>query len=281
MQSHPILRRAALAAALTASLAAPLLHGQARVNTAEDDPFYGNYEHGWRDGMNSGGGFGPWVLKASETNDGFKTWAGFFIAQNKPDLNGIARGGKAWGLYANGQRYEEAVACRSLNHPLEPGETFSVFFEFTGFESKWGADSLRPGRTGIALRSKDAPDTLEGYREGARVIVEITAASPNYIVSDAEREWDTGVKVDPMGALITVTPRGLSSYNLEIKTLSKAAVNRFTNRKLGGDSHKKIEGFCFFALNTETHDVYFSGLQVATPLPPADDAVRNMVQVTK
>ncbi len=255
-----------------------LLFGEAKVNTAEDDPFFGNYDHGWRDGMNSGGGFGPWVLKASETNDGFKTWAGFFIAHDKPELDGIARHGKAWGLYANGQRFEEAVAFRTLSRPLESGDTFSVFFEFDGFESKWGADSLRPGRAGIALRIEGAPDTLDGYRDGARVLVETTAASPNYIVSDDEREWDTGVKVDPKGALITVTPRGYYSYNLEIKTLGKGVVHRFTNRKLGGEPRKKIHGFALFALNTETHDVYFSGLQVASPLPPADDAVRNMVK---
>lgn len=255
-----------------------LVWGQAKVNIAEDDASWGNYNDGWGSKQNSGGGFGPWTLISTPTDETKQTWSGFYVApSSNPGLDTIAYGGKAWGMYANGQRFEEAVAFRDLWRPLASRDTFSLFFEFDGFDTKWSADTLRPGRAGFALRVAESPDTMDDYREGARFVFETVDSIGNYIVSDSESEWNTKIKVDPKGAMVSVTPRGFYSYDLQIKTLGDGVIHKFLGRRLGGKADQPIKNLVIFALNTEKNDVYFSGLQVARPLPPADEAVRSLV----
>ncbi len=42
---------------------------------------------------------------------------------NNQDLNGIAKNNKAWGLYANGTGFEQAVAFRAFTQPLAVGDS--------------------------------------------------------------------------------------------------------------------------------------------------------------
>ncbi|WOO39424.1 hypothetical protein [Rubellicoccus peritrichatus] len=259
-----------------------LMFAEAKVNIAEDDASYGNYNNGWGSDQNSGGGFGPWTLVSTATDESKQTWAGFYVApSSNHGLDTIAYNGKAWGMYANGQRFEETIAFRDLSRPLESRDTFSLFFEFDGFSTKWSADTLRPGRAGFALRVADSPDTLDDYRKGARFIFETVDSSGNYIVSDSVNEWNTKVKVDPKGAMVSVTPRGFYSYDLEIKTLGDGVMHKFPARRFAGKARDLVQNIAIFALNTETNDVYFSGLQVARPLPPADEAVKSLVSKSK
>lgn len=80
------------------------------VNVAEDDAGDAAYGNGFASGKNGGSGFGPWQLVA-EGNDANRH-AGFSLATtaSNSDLNGIASDGRAWGFYANGSGFEQAVA---------------------------------------------------------------------------------------------------------------------------------------------------------------------------
>src|SRR5256885_14962992 len=74
---------------------------------AEDDA--SQYSEGWGNDKNAGSGFGKWAL-TTEGNEGDRH-SGFFIASTKDnsDLNGIAKDDKAFGFYANGSGFEQAV----------------------------------------------------------------------------------------------------------------------------------------------------------------------------
>src|SRR5438105_12719514 len=76
---------------------------------AEDDASNLAYNGQWDNSKNGGSGFGNWSL-TTEGNDNDRH-SGFFIAvtKNNPDLNGITEGDKAFGLYANGPGFEQAV----------------------------------------------------------------------------------------------------------------------------------------------------------------------------
>ena len=51
-------------------------------------------------------------------------------------MGSFAREGKAFGIFANGTRFEETVAFRAFDHPLEVGDVFSFKFKFSGFLNK-------------------------------------------------------------------------------------------------------------------------------------------------
>ncbi len=85
-----------------------------QTNVAEDDASQDAYNGGFDSGKNGGSGFGEWKM-TSEGNDENRH-SGFFVAttENNKDLNGIAKNGKAWGLFANGTGFEQAVAYRAF-----------------------------------------------------------------------------------------------------------------------------------------------------------------------
>ena len=89
-----------------------------QTNVAEDDASQETYNGGFDSGKNGGSGFGEWKT-TNEGNDDNRH-SGFFVAttENNKDLNGIAKNGKAWGLFANGTGFEQAVAYRSFREAL-------------------------------------------------------------------------------------------------------------------------------------------------------------------
>src|SRR5581483_6078504 len=97
-------------------------HGE-NVVVAEDDAT--QYGGGWDNSKSGGNGFGNWTL-TTEGNDNDRH-SGFYIAStsDKPDLKGIAKDGKAFGFYANGSGFEQAVAYRNFEKPLQTGDSFS------------------------------------------------------------------------------------------------------------------------------------------------------------
>src|SRR3954451_9763484 len=92
---------------------------------AEDDASNSAYGSQWDNSKNGGSGFTNWSL-TSEGNDNDRH-SGFYVANkgDKPDLNGVAKNDKAFGTYANGNGYEQAVAYRGLQKPLQVGDSFS------------------------------------------------------------------------------------------------------------------------------------------------------------
>jgi hypothetical protein len=106
------------------------------TNIAEDDAAHSGYSGSWGNDKNGGSGFAAWITTSEGT--GADQHAGFFIAEtsSNSDLNGIAKDGKAFGLFANGAGFEQAVAFRAFNKPLETGDSFSFMIETGGFEKK-------------------------------------------------------------------------------------------------------------------------------------------------
>ena len=96
------------AAPLSASPCLRTLVRADQTNVAEDDASQDAYNGGFESGKNGGSGFGEWKM-TNEGNDENRH-SGFFIATtaNNPDLNGIAKNDKAWGIYANGTGFEQA-----------------------------------------------------------------------------------------------------------------------------------------------------------------------------
>src|SRR2546422_9078022 len=101
---------------------------------SEDDA--SQYSSGWDNSKNGGNVFTNWTLN-SEGNDNDRH-SGFFIAEtkDKPDLNGIAKDDKAFGVYANGSGFEQAVGYRGFEKPLQIGDSFSLMVENGPFEKK-------------------------------------------------------------------------------------------------------------------------------------------------
>jgi len=80
---------------------------------AEDDASDSAYSSAqWDNSKNGGHGFGSWTLTA-EGNDN-ERHSGLYIADVKTnaDLNGIAKNDKAFGAFANGSGFEQAVGYR-------------------------------------------------------------------------------------------------------------------------------------------------------------------------
>src|SRR5437868_2282623 len=105
------------------------------TNVAEDDA--SQYGSGWDNTKNGGSGFSNWTL-TTEGNDSDRH-SGFFIAdtKNNQDLNGIDKDDKAFGLYANGSGFEQAVAYRAFEKPLQAGDSFSFMMETGTFDKKF------------------------------------------------------------------------------------------------------------------------------------------------
>ena len=95
--------------------------------------------------------------------------SGFFIAdtKNNPDLNGIAKADKAFGLFANGPGFEQAVGYRSFEKPLQKGDSFSFMMENGPFDKKFDKDDPTPGSIGLVLRSGNANSSVADYNKDA------------------------------------------------------------------------------------------------------------------
>src|SRR5438105_11375091 len=145
-------------AVLALFLATSILADQ--TNTAEDDASQSAYGGSWDSGKNGGSGFGAWTLTSE--GSGENRYSGFFIADTKTnaDLNGIQKNDKAFGLYANGAGFEQAVAYRAFEKPLQIGDSFSFMMENGQFEKKFDNDDPTPGSIGIVLRTGNADDSV-------------------------------------------------------------------------------------------------------------------------
>ncbi|MDX2080045.1 MAG: hypothetical protein SFU53_04615 [Terrimicrobiaceae bacterium] len=240
--------------------------GQAadRVNIAEDEASHSAYNNGWNQDQNSGSGFGAWVLR-SKAGTGEYTHSGFFIAGANDDnrIANIASGGKAFGLFANGVELEAAVAFRTLNTPLQVGDSFSVLLKCEDFLPKFENDDPQPGAIGFALRNGANAESWDEYQAGARMQFGFYQGDANYQIQDGEPDTDTGVPMTPAGIAVTVTLVTPDTYDLEITPLDTRETKRLTGRRLGGDAGTTIDSFALFNVDGESRDAFFNGLQVS------------------
>lgn len=230
---------------------------------AHDDASQSAYGSEWKSGSNGGTGFGEWTQQTQTSGEG--SHAGFYIAttENNSDLNAIASGSKAFGLYANGSAFEAATAYRSLAKPLEPGATFSIQLEHGQFEKKFETDSADAGSIGLTLRNGNASGSTDDYNKGARFEFGFYGGQANYQVYDGETQHDTGVAFTENGVSIKLTLLTADTYDLEITTLPDKKTTKLSNRKLAGSG--SIESLCLFDRNGEKADAYFNSLDISKP----------------
>lgn len=244
-------------ASLTAGFAAPL------DVTGQDDANQEEYKSGWNSGKNGGNGFGKWNLQ-TQTSGGDQSHAGFFVADTsaKPDLNGIATSGKAFGFYANGVDFESAAAFRPFDRPLQVGQSFSFQMEHGQFVKKFDTDSSQPGSCGVTLLSKTDLTRAEDYNLGARFEFGYSQADSAYVVSDGDGTKKLDVPFTDAGLSVTFTLVTADTYTLEVTVLSSRQTYHVEKRTLGGTAGDTLGGFCLFDRNGETNDVFFNGFQI-------------------
>ncbi|HEX8078545.1 MAG TPA: hypothetical protein VF511_12080 [Chthoniobacterales bacterium] len=228
----------------------------APINIAEDDA--SGYGGSW--GKSGGSGFGDWTF-TNEGNDENRH-SGFFIAttDNNKDLNGIVKEGKAFGLFANGSGFEQAVAYRAFEKPLGVGDSFSFMMETGNFEKKFEKDE-GGGAIGLVLRSGNANSSVEDYNKGALFEIGHYQGKSNYQIYDGSDKTDSGVAFSDEGISVTVTVTGSDTYDLEIQTMKDKNVTKLPGRKFS--SSGSIESFAIFDRNGEKNDAFFNQFQVS------------------
>jgi hypothetical protein len=230
-----------------------------QINLAEDDASRGPIDSG----KNSGSGFGEWKL-LTEGNDDHRH-SGSFIAtsDNNKDLNGIAQNGKAWGLFANGAGFEQAVAFRAFSEPLAVGDSFSFMMENGRIEKKFEIDDPAPGSIGLTLRSSNAADSPNDYNKDAIFEFDCEEGKDNYQIHDGTGadQADSGVPLTDSGVIVTVTISGADTYDLEIQTAADKKLTKLPRRKLGRAG--AITSLTIFNRDGEKTNAFFNGLQVA------------------
>ncbi len=230
---------------------------------AQDDASQSAYDGQWDNTKNGGTGFSNWTL-TTEGNDN-ERHAGFFIAdtKNNPDLNGIMKNDKAFGLFANGSGFEQAVGYRAFEKPLQVGDSFSFMMDNGMFEKKFDKDDPTPGSVGIVLRTSNASSSVADYNKDAVFEFGYYNGKDNYQIYDGSGadKADSGVPFTDSGISVTVTITGPDTYDLEIQTLKDKNVTKLPGRKLSG-SGGSIQSFAIFDRNGEKYDAFFNQFQI-------------------
>ena len=228
------------------------------INVAEDDatPYGGS----WNNGSNSGSGFGQWTLKSE--GSGESRHAGFYIAttDNNKDLNGIVKDGKAFGLFANGVGFEQAVAYRAFARPLAVGDSFSFMIENGRFEKKFDKDESGGGSVGLVLRTGNASSSATDYNSGAMFEFGYYQGSSNFRVHDGSLSSDSGIPFTDSGLTVTITVTGADTYDLEVQTMNDKNLKKLPGRKFRTSG--SVESMAIFNRNSEKHDLYVNQFQV-------------------
>ena len=252
-----------LALCISASLAATVSLRAESTVIAEDDASQSAYGSGWDNSKNGGSGFSNWTLTA-EGNES-ERHSGFFIADTKtsPDLNGIAKNDKAFGFYANGSGFEQAVAYRAFEKPLQTGDSFSFMMENGIFEKKFEKDDPTPGSVGVILRSSNANSSVADYNKDALFEFGYYMGKSNYQIYDGSGadKTDSGVPFTDAGVSVTVTITGPDTYDLEIQRMKDKNLTKLPGRKLSGSG--AIASMAVFDRNSEKYDAFFNQFQVA------------------
>ena len=198
----------------------------------------------------------------SESSGGNR-YSGFFIADTKTnqDLNGISKNSKAFGMYANGAGFEQAVAYRAFEKPLQIGDSFSFLMENGRFEKKFDKDDPTPGSVGVVLRTSNDNASVAEYNKDATFEFGFYQGKSNYQIYDGSENSDSGVSFVDSGIAVTVTLKSADTYDLEIQTLSDKKITKLPSRKL--KSSAPIQSMALFNRNGEKYDVFFNQLQVA------------------
>jgi hypothetical protein len=216
------------------------------------------YETGWNEGTTGGTGFGNWKLK-SNGNPDQKSFAGFYLAkeQEKPGIAPLATDGKAWGIFADGQGFQETCAFRPFSSPLTSGQTFSIELMTPNPKSNSGST----GSIGLTLRSGNTSEKPTDYNQGARFEFTALEGKPNYQIFDGSDASDSGVPIPIGGVRLEMTLTSNDLYDLKIIPLGGGSPLDLKGRKLGGSAGAPIDSLAIFNRDSEAN-AFFNKLTV-------------------
>ena len=240
--------------------------GASQVHIADDDANQGLYNDGWKDGSGGDNGFFPWKMVAK--SDGEGSFAGHFMGK-KGEQGGVdvLTTDRIFALFANGRGFEESVAFRGISVPLEPGDNFSFDILHGPFAPKGDTDDGKPGEVGVVYRSGNANASVGDAESGARLKFMARKGSPNYLVTDSEKDFDTGIPITQDALALTVTMVDADTYDLEVINLRDQSRKLFEGRKFGGEAGKPISSLAFFNRNAEANDFFFNNFQLCRNAP--------------
>jgi hypothetical protein len=229
---------------------------------AEDDASesaYGSTQ--WDNSKNGGHGFSNWTLTVESKGD--KSFAGFYIGDSSinPAFEPIAKNKRAFGAFANGVGFEQAVAYRGFEKPLKAGDSFSFMMENGTFEKKGDEDDPTPGSIGLTLRTGNSNSSVADYNKDVVFEFGYYQGKSNYQIYDGTENSDSGVALADGGVSATVTITGSDTYDLEIQTVKDKKLTKLPGRKLKNSS--PIQSFAIFDRNGEKNDAFFNQFQVA------------------
>lgn len=217
-----------------------------------------SYDDGWKEDKSSGTGFGNWTLR-SNGNPDKKSYAGFYVAkeEEKPGIAPLATNRKAWGIFADGNGFQEACAFRPLASPLASGQTFSIEFIFPTPKSNSGSE----GSIGLALRTGNASEKPKDYNQGSRFEFTALEGKPNYQIFDGSDASDSGCVIPIGGVRLELTLKGSDLYDLKITPLGGGSPTELKGRKLGGSAGSPLESLAIFNRDSEAN-AFFNKLTV-------------------
>lgn len=238
----------------------------AQVNVADDSADQGFYNGGWNQGSGGDNGFFAWKMVTK--TDGEGSFAGHYLGRRgeQAGVDAITTG-RVFGLFANGRSFEESVAFRGISVPLEPGDNFSFDVLHGPFQRKGEQDDPAPGEVGVVYRTGNANETVADAKSGARLQFFAREGSPNYLVTDAEAEFDTGVPITDEAVALTVTIKDVDTYDLEVISLRDQSRKLFEGRKFGGEAGTPINSLAFFNRDAEANDFFFNNFQLSRNAP--------------
>jgi hypothetical protein len=242
-------------------LLAPLAFAESTV-VAEDDASESAYSSmQWDNSKNGGRGFTNWTLTVESKGD--KSYAGFYIGDSSISSasESIAKNKRAFGAFANGAGFEQAVGYRGFEKPLKAGDSFSFMIENGTFEKKGDEDDPTPGSIGLTLRTGNANSSVADYNKDVVFEFGYYQGKSNYQIYDGTENSDSGVALADGGVSVTVTITGSDSYDLEIQTMKDKKLTKLAGRKLKNSS--PIQTFAIFDRNGEKNDAFFNQFQVA------------------
>ncbi len=253
--------------ALPALLAtAALAWAVAQVNVADDDANQGMYGGGWNDGSGGDNGFFAWKMVSK--SDGEGSFAGHYLGK-KGEQSGVEAitTDRVFALFANGRGFEESVAFRGISVPLEPADNFSFDILHGPFQKKGDQDDPALGEVGVAYRTGNAQGSVEDAKVGARLLFFAREGAPNYLVTDTETEFDTGVPISDEAVSLTITIKDMDTYDLEVISLRDQSRKLFEGRKFGGEAGQPVQSLAFFNRDAEANDFFFNNFQLSRNAP--------------
>jgi hypothetical protein len=174
---------------------------------------------------------------------------------------------RVFSLFANGKSYEESVAFRGIAVPLEPGDNFTFEILHGPFQQKGEQDDPAPSEIGVTYRTGNADGAVSDIETGARLRFFAREGSPNYLITDSEKEFDTGLPITQEAVALTLTLVDADTYVLEVINLKDKSVKLLEGRKFGGEAGAPIQSLAFFNRNAEAHDFFFNNFQLSRDMP--------------